>query len=368
MNSHPSEGGGGAICYELCRQLVEMDHRVDVVTMRYNHLPKYEIRDGIAIYRTPAWRQRPDICRTHEMGSFLAGALNPTLKLAADNHYDVIHCHFLIPTGPLALLVSRWKRIPFIITCHGSDIPGYNPDRFGFVHRMIHPIWKGLARRCPLLVSPSHSLRNLALGHIPSLDIRVIPNGFQVQQYPSCQKQNRILMCSRILPRKGFQYALQAIARIQTDWEVHIIGDGTYLEELKTLAGQLGVPVQFYGWLDKQDPRFMELYATSSIFIFPSEAENFPTVLLEAMSAGMAIITSTAGGCPEVVGDAAILVPPRDSDALEEKLKLLLENRAVRDELAQKARERIRQFNWDVIASQYVTLFQEAMAKNEKTR
>ena len=60
--------------------------------------------------------------------------------------------------------------------------------------------------------------------------------------------------------------------------------------------------------------------------MFPSEAENFPTVLLEAMSAGMAVVTSTAGGCPEVVGDAGLLVAPGDVEGIRSVVTKLIED------------------------------------------
>ena len=79
----PPVGGGAApVTFQLCRQLVLIGHKVDVVTMHYGDLPGFEVIDGINIYRTPAIRKRPNICYTHEMATYLPGALCRTLSLA----------------------------------------------------------------------------------------------------------------------------------------------------------------------------------------------------------------------------------------------------------------------------------------------
>ena len=166
-------------------------------------------------------------------------------------------------------------------------------------------------------------------------------------------------MCSRILPRKGFQYAIEACAGLETDWEIHVIGDGPYLDDLKKVAGRKDVPVTFWGWLGKKDNRFKDLYQTSSIFIFPSEAENFPVVLLEAMAAGHAIIASTAGGCPEVVGTAALLVEPRDAGAIRENLLKLVGSEPLRLQLGRKALEQVQQFSWINVTGQYLDCYRK---------
>lgn len=364
----PPVGGGAApVTLELCRHLVGMGHHVDVVTMHYGDLPRHECIDGVNIYRTPAIRKRPNICYTHEMATYLPGALCRTLRLAKKEKYDVIHCHFIIPGGPLAWIVSKVSKIPVLMTCHGSDVPGYNPDRFGFMHKLLLPVWRSLVRSYDMLVSPSESLKNLVENSCPCVSVKVIPNGIYASSFDTCDKTKSILMCSRILPRKGFQYVIEAIHDIDMDWEVNVVGEGPYLEELRSLAEGLKAKIVFWGWLDQKDPKFRELYQESSIFVFPSEAENFPTVLLEAMSAGMAIITSTAGGCPEVVGDAALLVEPRDVNGIRESIMRLIGSRELRQQLSTAALDRVEQFNWSNVASRYVDCYRELADKKNRS-
>ncbi len=362
---YPPVGGGAApITAQLCEHLVQQGHSLDVVTMRYGSLPHTEVVNGVRIFRTPSWRARPDICRTGEMATYLLGGRKPATALARERQYDLIHAHFIIPTSPLARTLRRRTGIPYLVTCHGSDVPGYNPDRFGVQHKLLLPYWKRLVRSADALVSPSENLKQLMLSHCPDLNIQIIPNGYEPAGFnPAHPRKNNILLCSRLFPRKGFQYVIEAVKDLSLDWQVHIIGDGTYLEQLKAKADGSKTPVIFHGWLDRDSAEFRELYETSSIFILPSEAENFPTVLLEAMSAGLAVIASTAGGCPEVVGDAGLLVRPRDTDDIRRQLIRLIDDHALRANLVKKAAERVRLFSWQTITQQHLKLYQALIAQ-----
>ena len=144
---------------------------------------------------------------------------------------------------------------------------------------------------------------------------------------------------------------------------MHIVGDGPYHAALKAHAKDSKTPVIFHGWLDRDSAAFKELYETSSIFILPSEAENFPTVLLEAMSAGLAVIASTAGGCPEVVGDAGLLIPPRDAAAIRQTVLRLIEEKTLRGELMHKALQRVGLFSWNSIARRHIELYQSLIRR-----
>jgi len=172
----PIGGGASPVTYDLSRHLVLQGHQVDVVTMHSADLPSFERIEGINVYRTPALRGQPDICYTHEMVSYVLGAFPKTLQLVREKKYDVIHSHFIIPTGLLACVMSKISRIPFVVTAHGSDVPGYNPDRFGLAHKIMKPGWDFLVRHTDVIVSPSESLKQLIQAHHPEKPIETIPN------------------------------------------------------------------------------------------------------------------------------------------------------------------------------------------------
>jgi glycosyltransferase involved in cell wall biosynthesis len=367
----PIGGGAAPVSYELAKELVAQGHEVDVVTMGYRGLPAFEMVDGVNVYRVPCLRKRPDICKTHEMASFVLAALPKVTQLTARYAYDVNHTHFLVPTGLLGRALKSWRRLPFVVTVHGSDVPGYNPDRFGLQHRLLVPLWNWILYGADHVISPSRFLQELVVRRAHGCPISIIPNGFRHERLRADRsKERRILLVSRMLPRKGVQHLLAALPGLDLrGFQVDIVGNGPFLPTLRQMASELSLPVKFWGWLDNSSPELKELYERSSIFAFTSETENFPVVLLEAMAAGQAIVTCDGTGCPEVVGSDALLVPPRRPDRLGEALCHLVANDQLRAELGRRARARVeREFSWQTIARRHVELYRQLPVRQADRR
>jgi len=358
---YPPLGGGGAkVVYGLSKELVRLGHEVDIVTMRFRGLPKYESINGVNVYRVPSIRTRESICNTPEMVSYSLSAILFLLRLVRQKHYHINHTHFIFPDGVVSYLLKKLTRFPYIITAHGSDVPGYNPDRFKLEHRLLTPLWKKVVKNAEQIICLSNSLESLALERSPNIKTVVIPNGIDLDNFQSNgDKQRRILIVSRMFERKGIQYFLQALKGLNHGYEVNIVGDGPYLNVLKKLSKDLKVKAKFGGWIDNSSLELKELYEKSSIFVFPSISENFPIVLLEAMAAGMAIITTKNTGCAEVVGDAALLVEQRNPEAIREALDRLISNPDFCKELGQAARKRLENnFTWASVSRQYADLYE----------
>jgi glycosyltransferase involved in cell wall biosynthesis len=282
------------------------------------------------------------------------------LKLVKRNHYNINHTHFILPDGLVSLIIKKITWLPYIITAHGSDVPGYNPDRFKLGHRLFSPFWKKVIQNSEQIICLSESLKSLVLKHGIETKITVVPNGLDTNKFqPDGNKQRRILIVSRMFERKGLQYFLKALDGLDFEHEVNIVGDGPYLRALQQMADDLKIKVRFWGWLENTSLELKRLYETSSIFVFPSESENFPIVLLEAMAAGMAIITTKGTGCAEVVGDTALLVESRNPAAIREALNRLIPDPDLCKGLGQAARRRLENnFSWTAIAERYADLYE----------
>lgn len=359
----PIGGGAAKVAYGLSRELVREGHKVDLVSMGYRGLPRCELVHGIHVIRVPCIRTRKYFCTIPEAASYLLSAILMTWRLAGQRRHDLLHAHFILPDGLLAWQIHEWNKLPYLITAHGSDVPGYNPHRLKMAHRLVTPIWALVAQNASRIVCPSETLRKLVLTQDKDIKVDVIPNGIDTGRFtPNREKSNRILTVSRMLERKGIQFFLQAIAQFRSDWEVHIVGDGPYLPKLREMSGKMKKNIKFWGWLDNQSPKFKELFETSSVFVFPSEAENFPVVLLEAMAAGMAIITTEGTGCAEVVGAAAVLVPPRDPSAIGKALSLMIQYPEQRREIGWAARKRLEEnFSWVAVCRRYIRLYENIL-------
>lgn len=355
---YPPIGGGAApITRALSEQLAINGHCVDVVTMGYGKLPFEEemVPGHLQVFRVPALRRSPVRAVTVEMASYIASAFPVALALAARRRYDLIHAHFLMPTGVLASAVKRITGLPLVVTIHGSDVPGYNPDRFKRGHKLLNPVWKAVVRNADAIISPSAYLRNLLQQGLPT-PVSLIPYGFNAPAPSGVARRKRILFASRLFPRKGAQFLLDALIGLDlTGWDVVIAGDGPMLEPLKEQARRLGLDVQFPGFVKGR--ALQDLYASSAIFVFPSLHDNFPVVLLEALSHGCAIITNNCTGMPEVVGEAGLLVKPHDVSGLRAAIARLMGDPELRDDLGRRARRRVAELSWDRILEQHLELY-----------
>jgi glycosyltransferase involved in cell wall biosynthesis len=294
-----------------------------------------------------------------EAASYLPAARFAILSLAARSRYDIHHTHFILPDGWNAAGVKRARGLPYVITAHGSDVPGYNPHRLRLAHRLLAPIWRRVVRGASSLVCPSRVLAELVARQLPNIRTEVIPYGFDLGRYAwDAPRRQRILVVSRLLERKGVQDLIEAVAGERLDHEVHIVGEGPHRESLERLARASATPIRFHGWLDNRSDALRELYETSQIFVLPSEAENFPVVLMEAMAAGLAIVTTRGTGCAEVVGETGVLVRPHDAGEIRSALAALTRDPSRCRALGQLARERIeREMAWPAVATRYLDLY-----------
>jgi glycosyltransferase involved in cell wall biosynthesis len=363
----PLGGGGAKVVYGLSSELVKLGHGVDLVTMGFQDLPKYEQINGVNVHRIQCIRAKESVCSTPEMGSYVLSAIPAALRLMRRERYQINHTHFIFPDGLVSSILKKIAGLPYIIIAHGSDVPGYNPNRFKLGHKLLSAPWRKVTQYAEQIFCPSESFKSLVLVCSPGSKVTVIPNGIDKDKFQiNGNKKKRILLVSRMFERKGIQYFLRALERLELEHEVNIVGDGPYLRILRQLANNLKVKVRFWGWLENTSPELKELFETSSIFAFTSESENFPIVLLQAMTAGMAIITTKDTGCAEVIGDCGLLVESRNPLAIREALSKLINNPDFCKELGQGARGRLESnFSWTAVAGQYAELY-EKYANNQQ--
>ncbi|MGH7550670.1 MAG: glycosyltransferase family 4 protein [Gemmatimonadota bacterium] len=358
---YPPLGGGGApACAGLCEALVAAGHEVDVVTSAMDDLPAREEIRGVDVHRTWCRRRRMHLTTPAELLTGLGPALRKALELTRKRRYHLSHCHFVVPSGLVSQQLHARTGLPYILTAHGSDVPGYNPDRFGIAHRLIRPLWRRIIRSGRAVVTPSLFLRDLIQDYI-DVDAKVIPYGFTPPPSPPGQERgNRILCVTRMFERKGVQHLIRAFADLGAEgWELQVAGDGPYLPQARLLAERLGVGVTFLGQVERH--ALPALYQSAKVFVLPSKRDNFPVVLLEALSAGCAIVTTTGSGCAEVVADSGILVDPDSVEGLREALERLVGQESLIADLRSRSLERVQRFAWPRIAAEHEAVYRAAL-------
>lgn len=355
----PIGGGGAKVVDGLTKAFGHVNHEIHLITMGFKNLPSYERRNNFHIHRVKCLRFNESICTPPEMFTYIVSGFFYAIKLKRQHNFELNHTHFIFPDGIIAFLLYKIIGLKYIVTAHGSDVPGYNPNRFKLFHKILHPIWKTIVASSRLMIFPSNNLFQLFQKVESKKAGIIIPNGISLEKFsPSLEKKNKILVVSRMFERKGVQYVLKALEGLNHNYGINIVGDGPYLNFLKKIANELKVDINFLGFIDNDSEELKSLFEESKIFIFTSESENFPIVLLEAMVAGMAIITTKGTGCEEVVGDAAILVEPRNPEEIKIALQKLLDDPMLISNLQKAARRRVEDlFSWESTANKYLEVY-----------
>jgi glycosyltransferase involved in cell wall biosynthesis len=357
----PVGGGASPVTRGLARALVGSGHHVQVVTMGYGSLPREEVDGGgVCVARIPCLRARLERSKLHELAAYTLGAIWQVRSLVARQAFDVCHAHFVLPTGCIPYVVRGQRGFPpYIVTAHGTDVPGHNPHRFTTLHRITPVLIRPILRCAGAVVVPSAAMEHLVRerfgGLLPAL--RRIPNAVDADRFIECPKEAIVLVASRLNTGKGVHHVVQALAQSpEHGFRLEIAGDGPQRAGLERLARDRRVPARFHGWLAR-DP-LDRLFAKSRIFVLASSAENFPVSLLEAMAARCAVVATRVGGIPEVLGDAGILVEPDDPGALANVLRTLMHDSQLTDDLGRRAEARVRaHFGWQSVVRQHEALY-----------
>lgn len=173
-----------------------------------------------------------------------------------------------------------------------------------------------------------------------------------------------ILAVGTVEPRKNLPSlvrAFDALAPDQPDLRLVIAGGSGWGDEdlgAALAAARHGHRVVRLGWVDERIRS--DLLAGAAALAFPSVYEGFGLPPLEAMAAGTPVVATRTGAIPEVVGEAALLVPPRDHDALAGALHRLLDEPATAERLVEAGRRRVSEFSWERTIDGLVDLYRRA--------
>lgn len=198
--------------------------------------------------------------------------------------------------------------------------------------------------------------------HVGADRVHVIHNGLAPLPPPRPHDESRppyILAIGTVEPRKGLPDLVAAFDRVAEsvpDVQLIIAGPAGWGEDALTAALRTARHVgriHRIGWTEDRS----SLIAGAQVLAYPSLYEGFGLPPLEAMSLGVPVVTTTAGAIPEVVGDAAVLVEPRDVSALAEGLLVALRDSATRDRLITAGSEQARRFTWPRAGEQLARLY-----------
>ena len=383
----PVGGGGGRMAHNVGAALVRRGHRVRVQTAGIPGIPAHEVRDGVEIFRTFSFRRRADFCTVPEMAGYLATSFLPALGHIRTRRPDVIHAHFAVPTGALALACRAFTVVPYVLTAHLGDLPGGNPDQtdamFRLLNPLIRPIWKTAAR-----ISASSSFAAGLARAAYGVEPRIILNGIPMDVPPTAalgggslaskgvppvtEKRAapaddgpQLVAIGRFNPQKNFPWMVRALAGCRFPWTLTIIGDGAQRGEIESAIREsgLGGRVRLAGWTSEAEMR--DILDRSDILLMPSTSEGNPVAAIEALQRGVAILGSDIGGLSDLIedGDNGFAVAIASPGEFEEKLARLASDPDLLARMKSRSLEMAKRFDLELIADEFEELLGDAIRR-----
>lgn len=364
----PIGGGGGQATQEIARELTRRGHEITILTAQLKGLPREEVVDNIHIIRLPSLRKYPYQAGFITMGIYILAAIRTGFPLIYRWQPDILHVHFAVPAGAAGWILSHLTGVPYILTAHLGDIPGGVPEKTGRWFRWVFPFTIPIWRDAASIITVSEYTRSL-IRQKYKIDPIVIPNGIKMEMGNPASLQVHdppvVIFAGRFMPQKNLVKLVETLARVQDlPWKCIMLGDGPQLDEINRTIAAHNLGERFYlpGWVTTQE--VMAYLAQSDLLFMPSLSEGLPVVGLQALTTGLAIVASCAGGNIDLVepGSNGFLANSGDREAFSNALRSLLSDREALLKARRSSLDRVRRFDIRTIADQYETIFREIVS------
>jgi glycosyltransferase involved in cell wall biosynthesis len=394
---NPNSGGQGVYVKHLSKALIDLGHEVDVLSgppyphldpkVRLHKIPSLDLYNAEHPFRPKKVSELANLLNMYEYLTMCYGKFPEPFTFGVRAYrylqtrkmnYDIVHDNQCLAYG---IGKIAQEIVPTIATIHHpitfdkqeylkaakSELKKRRVKRwFSFIEMQ-----KKVARQLSHIVTVSECSKNDIANEfsINLSKFRVVPNGVDNEYFYPVQNDSRpdnsvIVTNSSDTPIKGLKYLLEAVAQIKKKKSVKltVIGEPKKDGSIVKLVAELGIGdiVHFAGRIKNEE--FAGYYSNATIAVVPSVYEGFGLPAAEAMACGVPLISTSGGALPEVVGDAGIIVPPADAEALAEELIFLLNNPEQRKKMAQAGIDRVNAiFNWPVAAKEMVNIYRETI-------
>lgn len=367
---YPTFGGSGVVATELGLELASRGHQVHFIS--YNQPARIEYFSQNVTFHEVIVPDYP----LFDFAPYETALTGKIVDVALYEDLDVLHAHYAIPHATCAylakqILASKGKHLPFITTLHGTDItlvgkePSYAPS-------VVFAIENSDA-----VTAVSDNLRQTTIENFGiKKDICVIHNFINPALYKyspdKCIRDfaapggERVMMhISNFRPVKRIPDVIDVFAGIHKEIPVKLVmvGDGPERTAAERQVRQLGLQkdVHFFGKIKHTS----EILPCSDLFILPSESESFGLSGLEALAAGVPVLSTNTGGTPEVQvnGKTGFLSTPGDVEDMIKNGLHILSDFATLNHFKHEAEKRADDFTADKIIPKYEALYQKVCEK-----
>lgn len=352
----PPEEGIGHYTFNLSKKLMKKGHEITVIT-RGSFKTKIEFFEGIRVIKAPFIPLYPFHIAIH--GFFV----NRLFK-SIENEFDLIHFH-----TPLPPIISTY--LPVITTIHGSMIGNAKGMEINDLKSLSNKIltkyisFSLVSKHIKLsncITTVSKSVQSELEKYYSLTNILVTGNAVDEKKFfPSSNEENYILYVGRLSHGKGLFELLETAKEVNRNHDItfYIVGKGELEKKLKKKIEKENISnVKLLGSYDHK--KLLKIYQNASMFVFLSFYEGFPTVVLEAMSCGLAVLASDIAAHKMFIenGYNGILVKKGNPKDVSKKIGLLLNNLDFKEYLAKNARKTvIEEYTWDKLCNEYERLY-----------
>ena len=276
-----------------------------------------------------------------------------------------LHAHFAHDPALVALLVRRLTDLPYSFTAHARDLVQIPPSSLA-----------ARAAEATALVTCCQVNADYIAATLPAKlpAVRVIHHGveldlFKPQPRPIAVADVQIVTVGRLVEKKGFPDLLRALGRLKASGRritCRVYGDGPLLRPLAELRDSLGLAdaVHFAG--ERSRETIIQALHSSDVFVLTptvtedGDRDGIPNVLVEAMACGLPVVSTSAGGIPELVthGENGFLTAPGDVASIENHIATLLDSPRLRQQMGVAARRTVESgYDVDMAAERLIRIF-----------
>lgn len=341
--------GVGWYIYNIVKELSKSDKN-DYIAEFINFMGRHDVKSQIDY----DIKIKQNKLLTYTMYNFLTKKMNISHNLILGTKSDIYHFfNFTIPKNIKGkVIVTIYDTVFFSA-----------PETMGDMKAISE--YKYAAERSDLILTISESAKSDIIKHfnVDEKKIEIVTPGIDLEKYlhnytdielENVRKkyklpENYILYLGTIEPRKNIERTIKAFIKykkeVKDDLKFVIVGGkGWKYDNIMKLIESMGTDIILTGYIDEEDK--IPIYKLAQIFAFPSLYEGFGMPVLEAMAAGVPVITSNVSSLPEVAGDAAILVNPLNEDEIFEAYKKILSDKKLQLEMIEKGLEQAKKFEW----------------------
>lgn len=366
---YPTFGGSGVVATELGKALAKEGHKIHFIT--YSQPSRLDFLNENLFYHEVDFRLYP----LFEYPPYETALASKMVDVVKNEKLDLLHVHYAIPHASAAYMAKEILKtqgiiIPVVTTLHGTDITLVGK------HASYEPVVTFSINQSDGVTAVSNDLKKETYQHFKiTNDIEVIPNFIDLEKFKKQKKDHfKKAICPNgealIVHTSNFSKVkrIQDVTRVffnihkEIPAKLLMIGDGPERSNAEDLARELGISddIRFLGKLEAVE----EVLSVADLFLMPSEKESFGLAALEAMACEVPVISSNAGGLPElnIDGVTGFLSPIGDVEDMTSKALFVLDKNNLPN-FKINALKRAQEFDISKILPRYESYYAQVLKK-----